>query len=49
MVRREAQRLDDIVEAIRDIESFTAGMDAKAYAANGLIKGAVALKLVLAE
>lgn len=47
MVRREAQRLDDIEEAIRDIETFTAGMDARAYALNTLIKGAVASKLVV--
>lgn len=31
MVRREAQRLDDILQAIQDLRRFTSGMDASAF------------------
>jgi len=31
VVRREAQRLDDILQAIQDLRRFTSGMDASAF------------------
>ena len=33
MVRREAQRLDDILQAIQDLRRFTSGMDVSAFLA----------------
>ena len=47
MVRREAQRLDDISNAIQEIKHFTAGMDAGTYLANRQVQQAVALALVV--
>lgn len=47
MVRREAQRLDDISNAIQEIKRFTAGMDMKSYLANRQVQQAVALALVV--
>jgi uncharacterized protein with HEPN domain len=46
LVRREAQRLDDIAGAIREIKLFTAGMDARAYLADRQVQLAVASALV---
>jgi uncharacterized protein with HEPN domain len=47
VVRREAQRLDDIANAIQEIKRFTAGMDVEAYLANRQVQQAVALALVV--
>jgi uncharacterized protein with HEPN domain len=47
LVRREAQRLDDISNAIRDLKRFTAGMDAEAFLADRQVQQAVALALVV--
>lgn len=47
MVRREAQRLDDIADAIGELESFTSGVTAAAYAKDGVIQAAVASKLIV--
>jgi uncharacterized protein with HEPN domain len=47
VVRREAQRLDDISNAIQEIKRFTAGMDVEAYLANRQVQQAVALALVI--
>jgi uncharacterized protein with HEPN domain len=47
VVRREAQRLDDISNAIEEIKRFTAGMDVDAYLANRQVQQAVALALVV--
>jgi uncharacterized protein with HEPN domain len=46
LVRREAQRLDDIANAIREIQQFTAGVDAQAFLADRQVQQAVALALV---
>ena len=47
MVRREAQRLDDIADAISEIRRFTAGMEAKAYLADRQVQQAVAWALII--
>ena len=47
MVRREAQRLDDISNAIREIRCCTAGTGAKAYLENRQVQQAVALALII--
>lgn len=47
MVRREAQRLDDIANAILEIRRFTAGMEAKAYLENRQVQQAVAWALII--
>jgi uncharacterized protein with HEPN domain len=47
LVRREAQRLDDIANAIKEIKNFTAGMDVDAYLSNRQAQQAVALALVV--
>lgn len=45
MVRREAQRLDDILQAIRDLRRFTSGMDASGFIADRLAQQASAAAL----
>lgn len=47
MVRREAQRLDDISNAIRDLKRFTAEMDLETFLADRQVQQAVALTLVV--
>ena len=47
MVRREAQRLDDISTAIREIRQFTTGLDESAYLSSRQVQQAVALALVV--
>lgn len=47
MVRREAQRLNDISDAIREIKQFTAVMDARAFLADRQVQQAVAAALVV--
>jgi uncharacterized protein with HEPN domain len=46
LVRREAQRLDDIASAIRDIKQFTAEMESRAFLADRQVQQAVASALV---
>ncbi len=45
MVRREAQRLDDIVQAIQDLRRFTSGLDASAFLADRTVQHACAAAL----
>jgi uncharacterized protein with HEPN domain len=45
VVRREAQRLDDILQAIQDLRRFTSGMDASAFMADRTIQQACAAAL----
>jgi len=47
MVRREAQRLDDISDAIRQLRAFTSGMDASAFLADRLAQQACASVLTV--
>jgi uncharacterized protein with HEPN domain len=47
LVRREAQRLDDISNTIKGIKNFTAGMDVDAYLSNRQVQQAVALALIV--
>ena len=47
MVRREAQRLDDIANAVSEIRRFTVGMEAKAYLADRQVQQAVAWALII--
>ena len=47
MVRREAQRLDDILDAIRQLRAFTSGMDASAFLADRLAQQACASVLTV--
>ena len=47
MVRREAQRLDDISNAIQEIKHFTADMDLRTYLSNRQVQQAVGLALVV--
>ena len=45
MVRREAQRLDDILHAIQDLRRFTSGMDVSAFLADRTAQQACAAAL----
>jgi uncharacterized protein with HEPN domain len=45
VVRREAQRLDDILQAIQDLRRFTSGMDARAFMADRTAQQACAAAL----
>lgn len=45
--RRDALYLSDIVEAGEDIRTFLAGIDQAAFLDNGLVKSAVAQKLIV--
>lgn len=47
MVRREAQRLDDILDAIRQLRAFTSGMDVSAFLADRLAQQACAAALTV--
>jgi uncharacterized protein with HEPN domain len=46
VVRREAQRLDDVSNAIQEIKRFTAGMGVEASLANRQVQQAVALVVI---
>jgi uncharacterized protein with HEPN domain len=45
VVRREAQRLEDILRAIQDLRRFTSGMDARAFLADRTARHACAAAL----
>ena len=47
MVRREGQRLDDILHAIGELRAFTAGMDASPFLANRATQQACAAALTV--
>jgi uncharacterized protein with HEPN domain len=47
VVRREAQRLDDIANAIGEIRRYTAGMGVKAYLQDAQVQQAVAWALTI--
>ncbi len=47
MVRREAQRLDDILRTIQEVRAFTAGMDAAAFQSDRIAQQACAAALTV--
>jgi uncharacterized protein with HEPN domain len=47
LVRREAQRLDDILRAIGELRAFTSGMDAGAFLADRTVQQACAAALTV--
>jgi uncharacterized protein with HEPN domain len=47
LVRREGQRLDDILHAIEELRAFTAGLDASAFLANRATQQACAAALTV--
>jgi uncharacterized protein with HEPN domain len=47
LVRREGQRLEDILRAISDLRAFTAGMDASGFLANRTTQHACAAALTV--